>query len=255
LAFPVGLSFSAKTTFRKAGELLSEVGARFVVTGEVLGQRPMSQHRNAMRLIEKESGLDGLVLRPLSAQLLPPTLPERNGWVDRAKLLSLSGRSRRPQIALAEQYDINEYPCPAGGCLLTDPGFCRRMRDLMEHGELSLKEVELLKVGRHFRLSPGVRVVVGRNEAENERLRLLARDGEWLLWPADNHGPLTLVRGSTDQEQLATAASLGARYCDARSRGAVRTVLQRRGGSETSESDVEPIADAVAGRLRIGLME
>ncbi len=150
---------------KKAKVYMEESGGSFIITGEVLGQRPMSQRRDAMRLIEKEAGLEGLILRPLSAQFLPITLPEREGWIDREKLLNIQGRSRKPQMKLAEQFNIRDYPCPAGGCLLTDPGFARRIRDLMEHQyDFSLNDVHLLKFGRHFRLSPKVKLVVGRNE-------------------------------------------------------------------------------------------
>ena len=139
--------------FSLAKENLEEMGAEFVLTGEVLGQRPMSQHLRAMRIIDRESGLEGRVLRPLSAHLLPPTMPERQGIVQREKLLGIRGRSRREQMALARGYGIADYPCPAGGCRLTEPGFARRMRDLVAHRmDFDLNDVSLLKVGRHFRL-------------------------------------------------------------------------------------------------------
>ena len=119
--------------FRKAADYMRETGASFIVTGEVLGERPMSQRREAMNLIEKEAGLEGLIVRPLSAELLDPSMPEKEGWIDRKKLLAIRGRSRKPQIALAASYGLKDYPCPAGGCLLTDPIFAARMRDLMQH--------------------------------------------------------------------------------------------------------------------------
>jgi hypothetical protein len=131
-----------------------------------------------MRIIERESGLNGRLLRPLSARLLEPTIPEREGMIDREKLLALHGRSRRGQMALAKRYGINDYPCPAGGCRLTDPNFARRMRDLVRYKEdFDLNNVNLLKVGRHFRLSPKAKAVVGRNEEENRRILALARGG------------------------------------------------------------------------------
>ncbi|NQT21487.1 MAG: hypothetical protein HQ592_17410, partial [Planctomycetes bacterium] len=119
--------------FLKAKEYMQEIGASFLITGEVLGERPMSQRRDAMAIIERESGLDGLIVRPLCAKALEPSIPEKEGWVDRSKLLGITGRSRKPQIALAESYGINDYPCPAGGCLLTDAGFAARLRALMQH--------------------------------------------------------------------------------------------------------------------------
>jgi tRNA U34 2-thiouridine synthase MnmA/TrmU len=159
---------------KRAKDYMEESGAAFIVTGEVLGQRPMSQRKDAMRLIEKEASLEGLILRPLSAKVLPVTIPERERWVDREKLLKIQGRSRKPQIGLAEHYNIRDYPCPAGGCLLTDPGFAKRMKDLMmNEPNFSLNDVHLLKIGRQFRLSRGVKLVVGRNKEENQKIQTL----------------------------------------------------------------------------------
>lgn len=202
--------------FSKARERMEEVGAAFVFTGEVLGERPMSQRREAMRLIERESGLDGRLLRPLSARLLPPTLPEKEGLIDRHKLLAIGGRSRKPQMALAEQYHIADYPCPAGGCRLTDPGFARRMRDLLRYQEdFDLNDVNLLKVGRHFRLSPEVKVVVGRDQEENRRLLALAKEGDILLEVQDWGSPVTLLRGQASEREIHLAAAIIVRYSDA----------------------------------------
>ena len=146
---------------KKTQAYMKEIGASFIVTGEVLGQRPMSQRRDAMRLIEKEAELDGFILRPLSAKLLPATVPEKEGWVSREKLLDIQGRSRKPQMRLADHFGIQDYPCPAGGCLLTDPGFSMRLRDLALHEpDFSLNDVHLLKTGRHFRLSPKGKLIV-----------------------------------------------------------------------------------------------
>ena len=167
---------------KKAKAYMQDSGAAFIVTGEVLGQRPMSQRKDAMRLIEKEAELEGFILRPLSAHVLPMTIPEKEGWVDREKLLKFQGRSRKPQIKLAEHYGIRDYPCPAGGCLLTDPGFAKRMKDLMLHKpDFSLNDVHLLKVGRHFRLSDGVKLVVGRNEEENQKIETFAQEGDYFI--------------------------------------------------------------------------
>jgi tRNA-specific 2-thiouridylase len=202
--------------FTKARQRMEETGADFVFTGEVLGERPMSQRRDAMRIIERESGLDGRLLRPLCAKLLPPTHPEQEGSVDREKLLAISGRSRKPQMALAEAHGINDYPCPAGGCLLTDPGFARRMRDLVCHTPgFGLNDVQLLMVGRYFRLSPTTKAVVGRNEGENQRIVALARLGD-LIFEVDGWGsPVTLLRGEAGGEEIPLAAAITARYSDA----------------------------------------
>ena len=200
--------------FKKAKEFMQKEGASFVITGEVLGQRPMSQKLRTMFLIEKESGLEGFVVRPLSAKVLEPTIPEKNGWIDREKLLSISGRGRRQQFDLAKELGINDYPCPSGGCLLTDPEFSRKLKDLIKHDEFNLREVQLLRLGRHFRLTQTAKLVVGRNEAENKRLLELARDGDYIFMPRQITGPTTLGRGEFNEELLKLSCSLTGRYCD-----------------------------------------
>ncbi len=201
--------------FKKAGQYMVETGAKFIITGEVLGERPMSQRRDAMRIIERDSGLEGLILRPLSARLLEPTIPEKKGLVDREKLLAIRGRSRKPQIQLATQLGINDYPCPAGGCLLTDPIFARRMRDLMEYKpDFTINDVQLLKVGRYFRLALKARLVVGRNEEENNKLLKLAKDGDLCFYPTSIKGPVGIGRGIFNKDSLSTASRIVARYSD-----------------------------------------
>jgi tRNA U34 2-thiouridine synthase MnmA/TrmU len=202
--------------FTKARQRMAESGADFVFTGEVLGERPMSQRRDAMQIIARESGLNGRLLRPLCAKLFPPTMPEQEEWVDREKLLAIKGRSRKPQIVLAKEHGINDYPCPAGGCLLTDPGFARRMRDLVQHSpDFGLNDVNLLKVGRHFRLSPHTKAVVGRNEDENQRIVVLARFDDLLLEVAGWPSPVTLLRGEVGAAEIPLAAAITVRYSDA----------------------------------------
>jgi tRNA U34 2-thiouridine synthase MnmA/TrmU len=202
---------------KKAKAYMEESGAAFIVTGEVLGQRPMSQRRDAMRLIEKEAGLEGFILRPLSAKVLPITIPEKEGWVNREKLLTLQGRSRKPQIELAGHYGIHDYPCPAGGCLLTDPGFAKRMKDLMVHNpDFSLNDVHLLKMGRHFRLSHGVKLVVGRNEEENQKIQTFAQGEDILLKVSSFPGPLSLLRGKSNEGAVEKAAAITAHYSKAK---------------------------------------
>lgn len=242
--------------FKQAKAYLAEVGASFLITGEVLGERPMSQRREAMELIEREAGLEGLILRPLSARLLAPTLPERHGLIDREKLLSIRGRSRQPQIRLADELGIKDYPCPAGGCLLTDRSFARKMRDLMVNlnGKLTLDEVQLLKVGRHFRLSPAVKLVVGRSEAENARLSGRLRSGDWSLELTDTTGPLTLLR-SEDSESgeahMNLAAAITARYSRMRDESLVSVRAETPDGKERRVVRVEPAGDARIAEYRI----
>jgi len=156
--------------FKKAKTYMEEIGAQFIFTGEVLGQRPMSQHRRAMKMIEKETELQGLILRPLSAKLLSPTIPETQKWVDREKLLDIQGRRRLPQIELAKKIGVKDYPCPGGGCRLTDPQFAKRLKEALDHGEDTIRDIQLLKYGRHIRLPSGAKAIVGRNEEENKLL-------------------------------------------------------------------------------------
>jgi len=202
--------------FRKAKEIAEKIGADFLVTGEVLDERPFSQRRRAMLLIEKEAGLEGKILRPLSAKLLPETEAERAGLIDRSNLLAISGRRRLPQMKLAEKLGLKEYPNPSGGCLLTDPEFARRLREhLKNEGNLTLTDVALLKIGRHFRVD-GAKIIVGRNKEENERLLTLAKShGISYLEAADYKGPITLCMGKKDRGVLEKAAAITARYSDA----------------------------------------
>lgn len=175
---------------KKAKERMEKEGARFVVTGEVLGQRPMSQMRENLRFIEIKSGLEGLLLRPLSAKHFPPTIPELNGWVDRNKLLSIVGRSRKEQIRLAGKYALKDYPCPAGGCLLTDKGFAPRLKDLFDHCDTPDNyDINILKIGRHLRLSSGAKLIIPRNEVENSELERLGKKRIILVIPAGFPGP------------------------------------------------------------------
>ncbi|MBI5679180.1 MAG: hypothetical protein HZC52_12000 [Planctomycetes bacterium] len=198
--------------FRIAGEYMREIGADFIITGEVLGQRPMSQRKEAMKIIDKEANLTGLVLRPLCAKHMEPTIPEKLGIVDREQLLQIRGRSRKNQIQLADVFQIKDYPCSAGGCLLTDPEFAHRMRDLVNTCDANVNDVNLLKVGRHFRLDQQTKVIVGRNEEDNTRADSLSKEGDVLLTLVDMPGPLTLIRGEITEEKIQTAAQITARY-------------------------------------------
>jgi tRNA U34 2-thiouridine synthase MnmA/TrmU len=198
---------------RKTVQFMEETGASFVITGEVLGQRPMSQHRKAMDLIEKESGLEGLIVRPLCARHFPPTLPEKEGVVDRNRLLNISGRSRKPQYRLAEEYDLKEFGCPAGGCLLTDPVFAVKLRDLFRYSPgCTMADAALLSIGRHFRLSETAKVILGRNQGENENLQAVARPGQLFLKPLSFTGPSGLLVGETGGSLVSIAANLMASY-------------------------------------------
>jgi tRNA U34 2-thiouridine synthase MnmA/TrmU len=229
--------------FRKAREYMQEVGASFVITGEVLGQRPMSQHRRALEIVEEESGLPGLILRPLSAKRLPVSIPEEKGWVNREKLLAISGRSRKPQMAKALDYNISDYPCPAGGCLLTDYGFAQRMRDLMNNSELSLNDIALLKVGRHFRLSPSSKLIVGRNKEENEKLFTLIKEGDIAFRPKQIKGPIGIGRGNLDQDRVNLAAGIIARYSDSFQADKVDIAIEDSSGRNVDSIMADSIAE------------
>jgi hypothetical protein len=203
---------------RRSREYLEESGADFLFTGEVLGQRPMSQLSEKLRLIDRQAGADGLILRPLSAKLLPETVPEQRGWVDRSRLLGISGRSRHVQLAEAARLGLERYQSPGGGCLLTDAVFSRKLRDLFDHAPpagVGDADVELLSLGRHFRLGPALKVVLGRDAAENARLARLQGGQRWLVEPDGFTGPSALVCGPLDEAGLGAAVRLIERYARA----------------------------------------
>ena len=194
--------------FAMAGEILKNQKFDFLFSGEVLGQRPKSQKKHALHYVEKNSGMDGLILRPLSAKLLPPTIVEQNGKVDREKLLNISGRSRKAQIQLAIEFGLKEYPAPAGGCLLTDKNFSNRLKDLMDNQEIIEKnELYLLTYGRHFRLDPTTKVIVGRSKQDNKNLtQYFNMNKDILLKHASLPGPDVILTGDTSQQNIETAA-------------------------------------------------
>jgi tRNA U34 2-thiouridine synthase MnmA/TrmU len=194
---------------KKAGEYMHKIGASFLFTGEVLDQRPMSQYKSALNIIDRESSLQGYILRPLSAQHLEPTIPEKKGQVDRNKLLGISGRSRKTQISLAVEKGIRDYPCPAGGCLLTDKNFSDRIRDYFAYTECpSIRDIPLLKIGRHFRIDGGDKIIVARNEQESNELKNLCRENDHLFIPFDFKGPTVILQG----DSLKTAVEKMIRY-------------------------------------------
>lgn len=224
-----------------AGEIMRERGFDFVFTGEVLGQRPMSQQRQGLNIVKKESGLGDRLLRPLCALLLPETEPERLGLVDRSRLLGLEGRNRKPQFALAEKYGIKEYPTPAGGCKLTEPNYSRRLKNLMDHEGLEdLRLINLLNLGRHIRLPGGTLAVVGRNKADNDAIRMSMRGGDVLLKSVNVPGPtiLAVKPAPSDAEAL---RRLCAAYADNKGVEAI-TVSEMHAASRPVEYRT-PVAD------------
>ena len=198
---------------RKAKKYAKKIGAKFIFTGEVIGERPMSQNRNALDIIERESGLKGKLLRPLSAKLLTKTKAEK--WIDRNNLLDISGRRRDRQIELAKKYGLI-YPTPAGGCLLTEKEFAKKLRDLLKSNKRTTSnDLELLKVGRHFRFEKN-KIIVGRNEEENNRLVALKQKTDYVFEVPNIGSPITLLQGPKTKEAIKKAAQMTARYSDSK---------------------------------------
>jgi len=238
--------------FKKARRYMERTGASFIITGEVLGQRPMSQHRQAFRVIEREAGVEGLIVRPLSGRLLPPTEPEKRGLIKREWLLDIHGRSRRSQIGIAASRGIDYYPCPAGGCLLTDPSFAPRVRDLLEHTEkIGVNDLRLLKYGRHFRISQQTKAVVGRFEEENHMLERLALPCDVLFETLNDVGPVTLVRGPMGPDEVVTISQIHARYSDTDEGKPARILIRSKGSEESEVLCAEPASDAEIAGLRV----
>jgi len=217
---------------RKAGEYMAEADADFVITGEVLGQRPMSQRRDTLHVIERESGLQGLLLRPLSAKYFAPTIPEIEKWVDREKLLAIQGRSRKKQMQLAEELDVGNYPCPGGGCLLTETSFVPKIRDIFDHSDqLNMRDMLLLKVGRHFRLGPRAKVIIGRDEADNKFLEQHVQPGEALLRWIDGGSPNGVLMGDVTDDLIVLAGRILLRYTRAEVGHECRVKVIREGAA------------------------
>ncbi len=234
--------------FRIAGEMVRDGQFDFLFSGEVLGQRPMSQNANALKAVAKHAGCAGLILRPLSAKLLPITPVEEQGLVDRERLLDIQGRSRRPQEALARQWGLKDYPGSGGGCLLTEKSFAGRLRDLLTHQpDCTTRDVELLKVGRQYRLSPQAKLTLGRNRQTNETLQVLATAAHTLLRATNFSGPTGLVSGQPAAEDLAAAAAIVAAYGKGQDEAQV-SVLCTRGGDRW-ELEVTPMGREKIERL------
>ena len=220
---------------RRAAERMEELGASFIATGEVVGQRPKSQMRYGLEAVEREANVKGYLLRPLSAKLLQPTVPEKEGWVDREKLLGLHGRTRKPQLDLAERFGVRQYESPAGGCLLTDENFARAMRDLKDHEGLSDPGVRLLSTGRQFRLSERAKLAVGRNHAENEKLFSLDMPGALYVKAVACRGPVGVITGAPLAEDEQLAGAVVARYADTGEAESITVEIRSDVGSRTIE--------------------
>jgi tRNA-specific 2-thiouridylase len=237
--------------FREAGKLMEAEGADFLFSGEVLGERPMSQNRQSLMVVARESGYEDLIIRPLSAKLLPETLPEREGKVDRERLLDISGRSRKPQVELAAHYGITNYPQPAGGCLLTDTGYTRKLKELMARSPaVSGRDAWLLRAGRHFRLDTGDKVIVGRDQNDNAQILSMKDKSDVVLDVRDYPSPIALIpHGASSEKSIAKAAAVCVRYSDA-PRNEEVAVVYNRGGTRNIVS-VKAASDEELDRVRI----
>ncbi|MGH4126131.1 MAG: tRNA 4-thiouridine(8) synthase ThiI [Clostridium sp.] len=199
---------------RYCGELLEKYHADFIITGEVLNQRPMSQNRSALDIVKNESGIGHKILRPLCAKNLKPTEMEIDGLIDRETLLDISGRNRKIQMELAEKWGIKDYPSPAGGCKLTEPNYSVRLRELIEHKEgASKNDLDLLKIGRHFRLSKDAKIISTRTQEEGELLKPLLRSEDLIFQTSDYNGSTIVIIGKATNEDIELAAKVSGRYC------------------------------------------
>jgi tRNA-uridine 2-sulfurtransferase len=200
-------------TFKHAAQKMAELDASFLITGEVLDQRPNSQRLDALDITARDAGLKDLVLRPLSAQFLRSTIPEEQGWIQRNQLLDIKGRGRNQQIALAAKYGITNYPSPAGGCLLTNEEYSLKVKDLLEHDiKLSMGSIHLLRLGRHLRLSSTAKIIVGKDQVENDAIEKAATPEDILFELTDFAGPVTMYIGTPDEHLLNLAAAITAGY-------------------------------------------
>ena len=237
---------------RKAAGMMDEYGARFLITGEVVGQRPMSQNKPTLFHIDKASKLKGLILRPLSAKLMPMTLAEEKGWVDREKLFDFSGRTRTPQMELARRLGIARYTAPAGGCILTEPGFTQRAKALFSHrpkNNITVDDLRLLRHGRHFWPNDHLQVVVGRDEKDNEALESFI-EGRWTFQAADTHRtPLVLADRPQDESDIMICAKITAKYIRGIQSADLR--IRYRGGGREAVCKTAPASEHDLERWRV----
>jgi hypothetical protein len=232
-----------------AGNLLEELEGDFLITGEVLDQRPMSQNKKSLGIVQKESGFEEKILRPLCALNLAPTQMEIDGLVDRTSLLDISGKSRKPQMALAMELGIKDYPSPAGGCMLAEPHFANRLRDLYKYGKKSVEpmDIELLKLGRHLRFSPSAKIVCTRDESEYELLNNVLKEDYIIFDTADCMGSTIILApspgASVSQEDMIFAGSVAARYSKEKENDSVRIEFKKKSDTEYEYMYVKPISD------------
>jgi len=238
-------------TLQTARSVMEETGAEFIITGEVVGQRPMTQNKPTLFHMDRVSGLKGRILRPLSARVLPPTIPEGKGWVNREKLYDITGRGRKRQIEMARELGIHEFSQPAGGCMLTEPAWSARARSLMTNlgrESVGIEDIQLLRLGRHFWPRRGLWVIVGRDEQDNKNMEPFGK-GRWRFFPVDVAGPLVLASGIENETDIQTAARLTARYSGGKNGPAL--AVQYESDAHRGALTVEPVPESLVDAWRV----
>lgn len=229
---------------RYAGDLLQKYNADFIITGEVLNQRPMSQNKASLNIVKKESGYADKILRPLCAKALPPTEMELNGLVDREKLLDITGRSRKVQMKLAEEWGIKDYPSPAGGCKLTEPGFAMRLRELIQHKEEpEQRDIDLLRIGRHFRVSSGAKIISTRTGEETEEIKKYLKSKDIGFLVKDFNGSLVVIIGEASEIDIEFAAKVAGRYSKGKDKDKLKVIYGNYGEAYDKSIEVKPASE------------
>lgn len=238
---------------RDAGRLLEKFNADFIITGEVLNQRPMSQNKASLNVVKKESGIGEKILRPLCAKVLPPTEMELNGLVDREKLLGISGRGRKVQMELAEKWGIKDYPSPAGGCKLTEPNYSVRLREFLEHAEeITERELELLRIGRHFRVTEGCKIISARTATESDELKKLITSEDTGFLVKNFKGSMVVIVGDYTEKDIEFAARVAGRYSKGKDEEMIRVMYGKYTKPYDKFVDVKPASEEEIAQYIIG---
>lgn len=235
---------------KEAKEFMNIIGADFLITGEVVGQRPMSQRKDCFPMIDKEADVKGIVVRPLSGKILTPTIAEEKGLIKRELMYDFNGRTRKPQMALAKELGLTEYPAPAGGCLLTEPNYSYKLKELLDHNrDPDYKDINFLRVGRHFRFSDDCKIIVGRHKEDNNAIRALLDPDDYIFKVEGVGSPTVVILGNATDEAVSIAASLCARYSDAKKEPEVRVAVKK--GEEKHYLTVKPAEDELLKKYKI----
>jgi len=231
--------------FSVAKRIMEDEGASFLISGEVMGQRPMSQNKDALEMVLNESNCKGLLLRPLSAKMLAPTMAEINGWVDREKLEGIVGRNRERQLEMVKECGLENFESPGGGCLLTDANFAKKMFDFIKHDSFEVKDIPLMKFGRHFRLSNGAKLVVGRNKEENEHFQNIENDQYFHIKTVGLPGPHAMLSKNADKTDIKLAVKIILTYCKTKADESYDLEIEGKkiqGSPFNSREDVQPFS-------------